>query len=257
MIQKKMKELESSNNNNLNFENETSDTKYESPQIFLERLIKLRNRGKISDQAIRDQVALVSFGGQDTTSYTTSLTLLLLAMHPKIEQKVMDELNSVLGDTPIDADLTMEQINDLVYMEQVIKETLRVYTVAPVLIRHCTDDLKLPNYTIPKDTEVLISIFTLHRRKDIWGEDADKFNPDHFDKEACAKRNPFSFMSFSNGPRNCIGRRFSFIIMKTMLAKLLRRYRFSTDLGIDDVKFRLEVTAKPVGGVVLQVEDRN
>lgn len=84
-------------------------------------MIKLRNKGLISDQAIRDQVALVMFGGQDTSSYTISFAILLLAMHPKIEQRVMDELNTVFGDAPLDVDVTLEHLNQLIYLEQVIK----------------------------------------------------------------------------------------------------------------------------------------
>lgn len=249
-----MKEFSDSNNNDIDDEDE--DKQYETPQIFIERLIKLRNRGIITDQEIRDQVHLIIFAGQDTSSYTIAMTILMLAMHPKIEQRVMDELNSVFGDTPVHFDLTMDHVNKLVYLEQVIKETLRVYPVAPLLLRHCTEDTVLPDFVIPKDTEVVISCFTGHRRKDIWGEDADEFNPDHFSKEISAKRNPFAFMALSNGPRNCLGRRFAFISIKTILAKLLRKYQFSTHLRKDDLKFQLEVTSKPICGVFLKIEER-
>ncbi|XP_031620385.1 cytochrome P450 4c3-like [Contarinia nasturtii] len=256
LILKKMKEFEENNHNNNDLDEANEDKPYEKPQIFIERLIKLRNQGIITDQEIRDQVHLIIFAGQDTSSYTIAMTLLLLAMHPKIEQRVIDELNTVFGDLPVDCDLTMEHLNALTYLEQVIKETLRVYPVAPLLLRHCTEDTKLPNFVIPKNTEVVISVFTGHRRKDVWGEDADDFNPDHFSKEVSSKRNPFAFMAFSNGPRDCLGRRFAFISIKTILAKLLRKYRFSTHLGKEDLKFQLEVTNKPINGIVLEAEER-
>lgn len=242
-------------NNNLDLDDD-DDKQFETPQIFIERLIKLRNRGIITDQEIRDQVHLIIFAGQDTSSYTIAMTLLMLAMHPKIEKRVMDEINSVFEDTSVDCDLTMNHVNKLIYLEQVIKETLRVYPVAPLLLRHCTEDTVLPNFVIPKDTEVIISCFTGHRRKDIWGQDAGEFNPDHFSKEVSSKRNPFAFMAFSNGPRNCLGRRFAFISIKTILAKLLRKYRFSTHLKMDELKFQMEITSKPIGGVSLEIEER-
>lgn len=87
--------------------------------------------------------------------------------------------------------------------------------MALVLLRHCTEDTKLDNFVIPAGTEVAISAITVHRRKDIWGEDADEFNPDHFSREAVSKINPYTFMAFSNGTRNCIS-------IKIMLAKLFR-----------------------------------
>lgn len=256
MILKKMAEFNDGNNNDSVLEDENQALQYETPQIFIERLIKLRNRGIITDQEIRDQVHLIIFAGQDTSSFTIAMSILLLAMHPTIEQRVMDELNEVLDDQPIDADLTMEQINRLTYLEQVIKESLRVFPVAPLLLRHCTKDTVLANFVIPAGTEVVISVFTGHRRKDVWGEDADEFNPDHFSKEASSKRSPFAFMGFSNGPRNCLGIRFAFISIKTILAKLLRKYRFATNLKMADIKFRMEVTNKPINGIVVKVEER-
>lgn len=66
----------------------------------------------------------VIFGGQDTSSYTIAMTLLLLAMHPHIEQRVMDEIESVFGDSPIDADVTMDQVTQLTYLEQTMKEVI-------------------------------------------------------------------------------------------------------------------------------------
>lgn len=198
-----MAEYSDENNNDANVDIEDEETQFEKPQIFIERLIKLRNKEVISDQEIRDQVHLVMFAGQDTSSYAIAMTLLLLAMHPKIENRVMDELNTVFGDSPPEFDLTMDCVNKLTYLEQVIKETLRMYPVAPLLLRHCTEDTELPNCVIPANTEIVISVFTAHRRKDVWGEDADEFNPDHFSKEKSSRRNPFAFAAFSNGPRNC------------------------------------------------------
>lgn len=109
---------------------------------------------------------------------------------------------------------------------------------------------------IPKGTEVAISVVTAHRRKDVWGNDADQFNPDHFSVEASAQRSSYAYMAFSGGPRNCMGQRFAYISLKIILAKVLRRYKFSTRTRMDDIKFRLEVTNKPVNGVVVQVENR-
>lgn len=168
----------------------------------------------------------------------------------------MDELNAVLGDQPVEADLTMDQINQLIYLEQVIKETLRVHPVAPVLLRHCTKDTELKNFTIPAGSEVVISAITAHRRKDIWGEDADKFNPDHFSREQMSKRSPYAFMAFSNGTRYCLGQRFAIISIKVILAKLFRKYRFSTHFEMDEIKFRFEVTCKPTNGIMVEVEER-
>lgn len=232
------------------------DYKYEKPQIFVDRLVKLYYKGIISERQIRDHINLIIFGGHDTSGYTLAMTILMLAMHPDVDKRVLDELNEVLGDYPIDTDLTMEQINKLVYLEQVIKETLRMHPVGPVLMRYCSEDTPIRDTIIPAGTEVVLSVMTLHRRKDIWGEDANEFNPDHFSKEQMATRNPYAYMAFSHGNRNCIGQRFAYNSIKVSLAKLLRKYRFSTQIKMDEIKFSLEVTAKPANGIFVQVEER-
>lgn len=206
MVLKKKTELyeDNINNNNDTYWNDGNEKgQSKTPQIFLERLLKMQNEGMISDQEIRNHMLAIILAGQDTSSYTIAMTILLLAIHPKIETNVLDELDSVLGDLPLDYELTMDDINRLIYLEQVIKETLRIYPVVPLLLRHCTEDTELPNCTVPAGTEVVVSVLSAHRRKDVWGEDANEFNPDHFSKEESAKRNPYSFMAFSNGPRDC------------------------------------------------------
>lgn len=80
-----------------------------------------------------------------------------------------------------------------------IFQVLRLFPVGPFLFRHCTEDTQLSNCVIPKGTEVAISVQTAHRRKDIWGEDADEFNPEHFSAEASAQRSSYAFMAFSGG----------------------------------------------------------
>lgn len=251
-----MSQLQGGNSNAPIIEDDINDQKYKKPQIFIDQLLKLYSNGMITDQEVRDNVQLIIFGGHHTSAFAVAFSILMLAMHSKIKHRVMDELNHVLGDQSVDADLTIEQINQLTYLEQVIKETLRLYPVAPLLLRHCTEDTKLKNFVLPAGTEVIISAMTVHRRKDIWGDDADEFNPDHFSKEAMSKRNPYSFMAFSNGTRYCPGQRFAFISIKIILAKLLRKYRISTHMRMDDIKFRLEVTCKPIDGVMIEIKER-
>lgn len=166
------------------------DKQYEKPQIFIDRLISLYSKGLVTEAEIYDQTNLLVFGGNDTSSFTSSNAIVLLAMHPEYEARVMNEINEVFGDLPVDCEITTEHLNQLVYLEQVIKETVRILPSGPYLLRNCTDETKLGNATIPIDTQVILSVYSLHRRKDVWGPDALEFNPDHFSPEAASKRHP-------------------------------------------------------------------
>lgn len=260
-----MKAFSESNNNDLGQVNEPAtdidpndiDENYEQPQIFIDRLLTLYKRGLVSEAEIKDQVNLIIFGGNDTSSHSTSVTILMLAMHPIYQDRVVDELDDIFDDLPDDCPITMEHVNKMTYLEQTMRESMRLWPSGPFLLRHCTEDTKISNdCTIPAGAEVMLAVATSHRRKDVWGADANEFNPDHFSSEAMSTRNPFSYMAFSQGPRNCIGVRFAYISLKIMLAKMLRKYQFSTNLRMDDLKMRLEVTSKLIPGAYVTVEER-
>lgn len=219
-------------------------------------MFRLYGRKGIDDKGIRDQVNLMIFAGNDTSALTTAHAMLLLAMHPEIQERAADEVDQVCGDLPIDAPLTYDHVTKLVYVEQVLLETMRLYPVAPYIFRTCLADTKISECTVPRGTIVVVSVYTMHRDPDIWGPRPNDFDPDHFHPDRASKRNPNSFASFSLGPRNCIGMQYAKISMKIMVASMLRQFRFSTHLRMSDVQPKIEITLKLACGDLVQVERR-
>lgn len=216
----------------------------------------MHSKGIIDDQAIKDQVNLAIFAGNDTSALTISNAILLLAMHPHVQERLFEEVDRVFGGLPLDAPITYEHVVQLTYTEQVIKESLRLFPVSPYVLRFCKADTKISNCTIPRGAVVIVSLYTMHRNKEIWGDDANEFNPDHFSAQQMSIRHPSSYAPFSLGPRNCIGMRYAYISMKIMLATLMRQFKFSTDLKMEDIKMRFEITIKFVCGNMVKVERR-
>lgn len=235
---------------------EDDDRVYESPQIFIRQLFKLYKKGLVDDKNIRDQVYLMIFAGNDTASLTLAYAFLMLAMHPEYQERAFEEVDRVFQDLPSDEQLTFDHINKLEFIEQIIKETLRLNPVAPYVLRWCKEDTKISQCTIPRDTTVIVNLYTMHRRKDIYGPTANDFNPDRFHPDEVKKRHPHSYAPFSLGPRNCIGMKYSYIGMKTILATVLRNYRLTTNLKMSDVRMRYEITMKNVRGNMVRVERR-
>lgn len=227
---------------------------FSSPQIFIDQLFELYAKGAIDDRAIKDQVNLMIFAGNDTSALTLSHAVVLLAMHPDIQRRAAAEVDRVLIDENVS--ITYDHVTQFVYIEQVLRETLRLFPVAPYLLRFCTADTQISRCIIPRGATIIVSLMTMQRNKAIWGDDADQFNPDHFCVEEMSKRNPNAFAAFSLGPRNCIGMRYALISMKIMLASLLRQFKFTTHLTMDDIKTKFEITLKFECGDVVQVTRR-
>lgn len=145
-------------------------------------------------------------------------------------------------------------------------------------------NISIGEFEIPAGITLLVNFYTLHRRPDIWGEDAEKFNPDHFLPENVEKRHPYSFLPFSGGQRNCIGElkisrrwknlfpwlfdkkifvqyhsgyRYAMIALKILLLHLLKQYRFKTTYKYEDLKFRTDINLKLVTKHLCSVEARN
>lgn len=188
------------------------------------------------------------------TATATAHTLLLLAQHQNVQNKLVEEINEVYA---LDDEITFESLAKLQYMERVIKESLRIAPVGPIIFRDAMEDFEIEKgLIIPKGTTFIVNIFALHRRKDIWGENADKFDPDNFLPENVAKRHPCSFIPFSTGRRNCIGHRYAMLSMKIILLKLLRNFKFSTDIKFEDLRFKAVLTLKLCGDHLVSITNR-
>lgn len=133
-------------------------------------------------------------------------TLVFLAMHPIIQDKLFQEILNLYPDENFEVEY--ESLENLCYLDMVLNETLRLVPPAPSLGRQVEHDTQLAKDIpiLPKGMSIAISIYHLHRRKDLWGPDAELFNPDHFLPEHLAGKHPYSFIPFSKGFRNCIGK---------------------------------------------------
>lgn len=137
--------------------------------------------------------------------------------------------------------------------------------------------LHLGNCTLPKNTLLLLAFNIPHRDKAVWGPNPEKFDPEHFLPEKMAKRHPYQYLPFSGGPRNCIGTinlmkstdvncstinkfisgiKYAWLSMKIMISALLRRYKFTTDLKLEELVPKWDVTMKIVNRHMVKVEPR-
>ncbi|XP_063709170.1 probable cytochrome P450 313a4 [Culicoides brevitarsis] len=193
--------------------------------------------------------------GNETSALSVSFCLLMLAMHQDIQERVVDELRSVF-DTK-DQPVTPEAVSKLEYLSMVMNETLRLFPITPLIGREALKDTKLDKFEIPAGACIIMPIYKVHRNKKLWGENAHLFNPDNFLPENVEKRHPYCFLPFSQGPRNCIGWRYSLLAMKTMLCHLLRNYKFTTHIKYHELKFKMCLDLKITNKHMVQIERRD
>lgn len=169
-----------------------------------------------------------------------SNAILMMAMHPEVQQRVYEEIKS-LG---CDDDYGIEDVAKLSYTEMVLNETMRLFPPVHRVYRIITQPTKLTNCTLPVGTNCVIPIYWLNRLKKVWGDDCDQFDPERFSAEQCQQRDPIYFMPFLAGPRNCLGHKYAMISMKVLLCQLMSRFSFHTEMKLDELKFTFIVVTK-------------
>lgn len=179
------------------------------------------NGNQLSDQEIRDECNTFIFEGHDTTSAALGWTLYLISTHPEVEEKVIAEINEVLGDKPYPE---YDDMSKFKYLGLCIKEGLRLYPSVPTIARYMVKDTEVNGYIIPKGTDVYVHPYVIHRQEDSW-ENPEAFIPERHTAENSKGRHPFAFVPFSAGPRNCIGQNFAMSEEKCVLSMILRKIK--------------------------------
>ncbi|KAK5639269.1 hypothetical protein RI129_011761 [Pyrocoelia pectoralis] len=210
---------------------------------LLDLLLNFKNQGAdIGDEGIREEVDTFTFEGHETTSTSIQFALLLLANNPNIQEKVAEEIHSLVGNS--NRQFTYSDIQEMRYLEMTIKESLRLFPGVPIIARMLTSDLMTASkYFIPKDTVVHVQIYALHRNPIIY-PDPEKFDPERFSPENSRGRHPFAYIPFSAGPRNCIGQRFAMLELKIAIASILRNFRVLPVDTPSDLKLMMHLVLK-------------
>ena len=192
---------------------------------FLDILLTAADQdGKgLSDLEIRDEADTFMFEGHDTTTSGMCWTLYCLAKHPEHQEKVREEVKSVLMGREL---LEYEDLKDLKYTHWCIKEAMRLYPPVFFIFRQASEDLELDGHVIPKGMQVGISIRNIHRHPDIW-ENPNDFDPLRFHPSNVEGRDPYAYIPFSAGYRNCIGQNFALNEERLIVASLVLRFRLS------------------------------
>lgn len=210
---------------------------------IIDSLIEVLREKKITRSEFTGNAFVIVFAGFETTANALTFTLWLLARHQRVQKKLRDELSGQMKQAA-EGNKTVslaELAINCEYLEMVINESLRLYPPVPGLsCRQAAVECTLSNgLRIEKGVNVIPSVFSIHRDKSIWGEEAHLFQPERFEVLDVAQLNSAMFMPFGLGPRNCIGKAAAMHEMKIVIGRLVLEYSIETWQGKTPEKLQL------------------
>ncbi|KAH7236613.1 cytochrome P450 [Fusarium tricinctum] len=219
-------------NNHLkvNAESTVKDTrKYDT---FLKKVLDLKKEGRLGQSNILDACGSNIGAGSDTTAVTLSSTLYYLYKNSDKLQKLRDEIEQKAKAGSISDPITFQQAQDMLYLQAVIKEALRIHpavgTILPRVVP--TGGMELSGTYFPEGTEVGVNAWVLHFDKDIYGPDPEVFRPERwFEGEKTSIMDSMMF-AFGGGSRTCIGRNISLLELTKVVPQIVRKF----DMVIED-----------------------
>ncbi|XP_072934960.1 cytochrome P450 4V2-like [Epargyreus clarus] len=220
-------------------------------EIILENSIT-EDEVRYTDIQLRHIVDNLLLAGFDTSSFEFLYTLICLGTYPDIQEKVYQEIKEVIGDRErIDKDDLLE----LKYLDAVLKETLRLYPIGPVIARQADRDVQLrDNKTISKGSSIVVHVWSLNRNPLYWGPDAEEFRPERWLSSDTLPQHPAAFATFVPGRRTCTGKAYAMTFIKILLARTCQNYRFTADCS--KLEFRADIMLKPIGGYFVKCYKR-
>ncbi|CAL8140276.1 unnamed protein product [Orchesella dallaii] len=202
------------------------------------------------------------FGGHETTATTIHFFCFMMALYPEYQELCRKEIDEAF-DNPLqysNGTLTYDALPNLKYVERCLLETLRLYPSGFAFMRNLKKNLIFDyegkNVEVPSGTHIIIGAFAIQRSEKYY-PNPEVFDPDRFLPEECAKRNPYTYLPFSAGPRGCIGYKFGMNEMKTIVAYMLRNFELTTTDKLNDVTLLPNITLTPERGYNFRFNKRS
>lgn len=224
------------------------------PKDILTQIIKSAGQEeemtKEDEDLMLDNFVTFLIAGQETTANQLAFCIMELARHPDIMEKAQQEVDAVIG---MKKEISNDDLGELTYLSQVLKETLRLYPTAPATSREVSEDMTVGGYHVPGGAIHMFDSYVCGRM-DKFFKDPLKFDPDRFHPDA--PKPYYCYYPFALGPRACLGQKFAQMEAKVVMAKLLQRFEFSLVPG-QSFDILDTGTLRPKSGVMCNIKHRS
>lgn len=208
---------------------------------------------RLSLAEIKVQALLMLFAGHETTTSMLTSLVMALAQHPEVWERARQEQMALMT---VSDRVSLEQLRQMPYLDQVIKEVERLYPPVAGGFRGVIKDFEFNGYRVPKGWMALYRIDAAHRDHALYTH-PDTFDPDRFGPDRAEhKRADFSLVGFGGGPRICLGLAFAQMEIKLVAAHLLRHYTWEL-LPNQDLRMSQIPTLRPRSGLKVAFQPRS
>lgn len=223
--------------------------------------------GAFGDEELVDQMMTFLAAGHETTAASMTWATYMLARYPDVQARLRAEIRENLPSMVSESHVSSLDIDRLPYLNAVCNEVLRYYPPVPLTIREAARNTSILGHYVPKGTRIILCPWSVNQDKELWGPDADVFNPDRWmakdegDKTAAGggAAHNYAFLTFLHGPRSCIGQSFAKAEFACLLAAWIGRFDFrlknEEEMDEKNVLIKGGITARPANGMYVHATE--
>ncbi|XP_053687144.1 cytochrome P450 4C1-like [Sabethes cyaneus] len=205
---------------------------------MLDSLFLAERKGQITEEGIREEVDTFTFAGHDTTAAALVFIFFQLAREPEVQEQMYQEICEVRSRKPAEEKwFNQQDYAEMKFVDRALKECLRMWPPVSFMSRGVSEDILLADGDIiPAGCIANVHIFDLHRDPEQF-PNPDVFDADRFLPENVERRNPYAYVPFSAGPRNCIGQKYAMLELKVVVTHTLLRFKVLPKTRLDEIVF--------------------
>lgn len=224
---------------------------------MLDSLLLAEQKQLIDEKGIREEVDTFTFEGHDTTASALVFIFFTLARERSVQDRIQHEIDEVYNRKPhTDKSFKPQDFAEMKFLDRALKECLRLWPPVTFISRKVTEEMILSDgHSIPAGTIANIHITDLHRDPEQFPDpevfDADRFLPENVDR-----RNPYAYVPFSAGQRNCIGQKYAMMELKTVVVHTLLRLQVLPVTRLEEIKFVADLVLRSTNPIEVRFVER-
>ena len=207
--------------------------------------------GGFSESDLVNNMMTFLAAGHETTASAMTWAIYLMCQNPGVQTRLRAEVRSHIPSLWDSMDHA--KLDKIAYLHAVCNETLRIYAPVPITLRDTEHDTTVLGQFIPRGTKIVIAPWATNMNKELWGPDAEEFNPDRWMAPGCANSggatSNYAFLTFLHGPRSCIGQRFAVAELAGLRAAFVGKFEFEMVDPNEKIVIKGGITARPRNGM--------